>query len=176
MALVNTLADVAVRAEMALAISAEFRPVKYALGAGGFNPSAKAPWSASATMDCSGFAAWCIGVSRHYQAMPNGDWIETSQIHADAKSCRVVFRELEEPVIGALLVWPDQVIESKLRHGHVGVIAETKADTSEGVRVSKVIHCSAGNWRATGNAIGATGADVFDRNGAIIVAPVWMVA
>lgn len=163
---VTQLADVATRAETALRLAAQ-RNVIYKLGCGGFDPDAPTPWSFAATLDCSGFAAWCMGLPRHYPPMPDGDWIETSQIYRDATRKQVIFEKLDAPEVGALLVWPDRVIDRAVRQGHVGVVVALDSD-ADGPNVARVIHCSSGNYRATGSAIAATSADVFGRNGAIV--------
>jgi len=175
MPITRTLADIATRAEVALAASLH-HPVTYRLGAGGFNPDASLPWDASGRLDCSGFAAFCIGVSRFYKEMPAGDWIETSQIYADATTGRVVFAKLDAPAVGALVVYPDRRAGGITTQGHIGIVAETAADSLGSEIATRVIHCSSGNFRKTGNAIGRTAPTVFDKNAAIYVAPVWTLA
>jgi hypothetical protein len=99
--------------------------------------------------------------------MPSGDWIETTQIHHDATTTRVVFTKLDAPRVGALLVWPDHRVALVTRHGHVGVVVSV-SDSAP----ARVVHCSSGNFRMTGCALRETSSLLFDRAGAIVVAPI----
>ena len=44
------------------------------------------------------------------------------------------------------------------RDGHVGVVTETSGGVA-----TRVVHCSGGNYRATGDAVRETDAAVFER-------------
>lgn len=146
----------------------------YALGKGGMHPASPTPWPTglpNVGCDCSGFVAWCLGVSRmltkdhpHYEF---GGWFETSAIARDARSefgfVNEVLWSLALP--GDLLVWGDH----DGHQGHVGIVSE--CDETGPVRV---IHCSRGNWRDHGDAIAETGVEVFRRNNAIAAEVAWV--
>jgi cell wall-associated NlpC family hydrolase len=61
----------------------------YKLGQGGFSPASPHPWNSRGECDCSGFVAWCLGVSRHtdhpWYSQQNGGWLETTAIARDAR-------------------------------------------------------------------------------------------
>lgn len=138
----------------------------YKLGKGGFNPHSIMPFGKEKLCDCSGFVAWCLGVSRftdhEYYKTINGGWLNTTAIHADALSPFGFFDRVdpERARPGMLLVFP----AGKSKYGHVGVVSAVANKEP-----AKVIHCSAGNHKATGDAIQETSTDVFDRAGAIVV-------
>jgi len=149
---------------------------KYRLGAGGRNPSALEPGRKAVAWflcDCSGFAAWCVGVDRYLPnaaipTLPGGDWFETSALVRDALSPFgfVVKVPWAEAHPGDLVVWPD---DGALQ-GHVGIVAEvgtTGPDT--------VVHCSSGNGKTgTGDAIAETDAGMFLRHGALVARVAWV--
>lgn len=157
---------------VARALAAVGFGTRYKLGKGGRDPAAAHP-AQDGACDCSGFAAWCVGVDRF---LPNGAipglpaderWFETSALYADARSpwgfvAEVPWIEARE---GDLLVWPDQ----GSRQGHVGVI------TAAGLEgPTKVAHCASSNWRNEGDAIRETGVGLFLKAGAIAARVRWV--
>jgi hypothetical protein len=74
--------------------------------------------------DCSGFAAWVLGISRYQEdkkkpwskAIP---WIETTAIVADATGPQLLFKKVILPRPGCLVVYGD----NGRKQGHVGVIS-----------------------------------------------------
>lgn len=146
----------------------------YVLGHGGMHPAALYPWPPgmpNVGCDCSGFVAWCLGVSRmltkdhpHY---PFGGWFETSAVARDARSpfgfVAEVAWHLAKP--GDILVWGD----AGGHQGHIGLVSECNADGPV-----KVVHCSKGNWRTSGDAVQETDVDIFKRNGAIAAEVAWI--
>lgn len=97
---------------------------RYGLGRGGFDPKSRVPWDSSHRCDCSGFVAWCCGVSRdrrgtwwtrllRWQRSP---WFESSNIVKDAKAGGGVFALLDRPQPGAILAYGDS-------NGHQGHVA-----------------------------------------------------
>lgn len=133
---------------------------KYVLGKGGRVPSADNPFDRG-ECDCSGFVSWCIGLDRYQRNAIAGDWIETTAIVKDASYERKLFAAMNERKPGYLIVYGDK----NGRQGHVGIISEVD---SHG-RVTKVIHCSSGNYRTKGVAVAETDPNVFLTNGAITV-------
>lgn len=164
---------------LARARSAVGKQIAYRLGKGGEDPRTALPCDADKRCDCSGFALWAIGVSRTVRVahrwrdrfppidgQPFG--IDTTRIFADATGDRKAFRIVELPEPGDLLVYGD-------RHGHEGHIGIISS-TEQGIPVM-VIHCSAGNFRTTGDAIQETTLQPFwETRGAIYARPVDYVA
>lgn len=146
----------------------------YQLGKGGMHPENLQPWPPSMPnlgCDCSGFVAWCLGVSRslaknhpHYEF---GGWFETSAVARDAKSefgfVNEVLWTLAQP--GDILVWGDH----DGHQGHIGIVSEADATGP-----TRVVHCSKGNWRTTGDAIQETDVAIFKANGAIAAEVAWV--
>lgn len=139
----------------------------YDLGRGGYYPGSLTAADSKGRCDCSGFVAWSLKESRHVDLSiyveQLGHWIETSAIVRDAMRPFGMFDRvpvsLAQP--GMVLVYGDQ----GGHQGHVGVISEVALGA-----VSKVVHCSKGNYTATGDAIQETGPQVFLANPATIVA------
>lgn len=151
--------------------SATGKQIIYRLGKGGMNASAALPCDASSFCDCSGFVAWCLGISRWIAAPKHpwhpdfpSDWLSTDSIHDDATKTLKRFRQVMEAKPGDLYVYPD----SAQSQGHVGVIGDVYDGSP-----SSIVHCSAGNFRQYGDAIRETPVGQFWRHrNAIIVRPV----
>lgn len=124
--------------------------IKYKLGRGGFNPKASGP---GAECDCSGFVAWCYGVSRVLKDHPayikwNGGWFETTAVERDLLSELGIVEE-----VGYALTRPGDLVvvgDRGKRQGHIGIISAGPPDV-------KVIHCSSGNMKRSGDAVAETG-------------------
>lgn len=164
--------DVVVRARSQIG-----QKTKYGLGKGGYDPGGIHPFDSKGFCDCSGFTSWTCGESRK-TSHPlyvnfNGGWFETSSMYIDATvwKGKGSFELALEGLPGMLLVWPDRKVPGTTRvlQGHVGVIVAV-----EGGKPTRVVHCSAGNFRATGDAIQETDADMFERHGAVIAKPGWI--
>lgn len=129
--------------------------VVYKLGAGGMNPDRAHP---GAECDCSGFVCWALGRSRKTNhplyVKFNQGWINTDAMVKDAMECAGFFTLLALPRPGCLVVYPGH--NSYRQIGHVGIVTEVSAEN-----ILKVIHCSNGNYRRTGQAIQETGPAVF---------------
>ena len=141
-------------------------PTVYMLGRGGTNPDFKEPGGSAHRCDCSGAIAWFLGVNRKtdhpFYAKYNGGWLETSAITRDATLPHVGLFDTvpwEEARLGDLLVYGDK----GGHQGHVGMVSEIGPDW----RPALVIHCSAGNYRRTGDAIQETSPAVFLSKGII---------
>ena len=94
-------------------------------------------------------------------------------IHADGTSSTAFFTQLADPdpdpVAGALLVYPDYVgADGKSHDGHIGVVLEAGDKGIKGVQ--RVIHCSLGNFKKSGDAVQVTGPQAWAvRPNSIIV-------
>lgn len=156
-----TGAEVVARAQSAIAGGCIYK-----LGKGGFDPKALYPWNKQMACDCSGFMAWCLGVSRKtdnpWYAAYNGGWLETSAIVRDAVNPYGIFTEVAryDVMPGDILVWGD----SGGAQGHVGVLSGSYT----------VIHCSKGNFTLTADAIRETSTKIFDDHKAIAARCAWV--
>lgn len=147
---------------------------RYGLGMGGRNPFARHPSvlvRGVRVCDCSGFAAWCVGVDRYLPNavvphLPGGEWFETTNLWRDARSPFGFVREVPwiDARAGDLLVYPDR----GARQGHVGVVVAVDSGPLE------VLHCSRKNQSQTGDAIASTGPRVFVAGGAVVARVQWV--
>lgn len=113
------------------------------------------------TCDCSGFTAWCLGISRFEKEFPHyGGWINTNSMLLAAKNKSGWF-EFCDPEPGCLLVYGKS---KRIKIGHVAVVKEVQSDFN-GKDFSKIdiVHCSASNDRNFGAAIRLTNAKVFNN-------------
>ena len=159
------------------------KPILYRLKGGyngGKNPFAPHPaswsppdsqglaWSARGawTCDCSGFAAWALGLDR-FQPDTAIRWVETSRMILDSRGDRPeLFAEVEYPELGAVAVYGDR----GGRQGHVGIVVEVPAEWDvehPQHELVRVVHCSTGNQRRTGAAIAETDATLWRRRGGV---------
>lgn len=129
---------------------------------------AASTWPNNAKNDCSGFVSWCLRFSESRKVnhplyiKVNGGWFDTEAIHRDGMEPTGYFRRLDRAQPGAFLVYPDYKGNDGKRHdGHIGIVAEVNGDGVAGV--SRVIHCSLGNFKATGDAIQVTGPDAWKK-------------
>lgn len=137
------------------AFSAEPVRTIYKLGSGGMNPKAAHPKGWDGACDCSGFVAWAIGRSRQtthpLYVRKNGGWINTDAMVHDAEECTGFFT-LTEPKVGAIIVYGGHNQYRKV--GHCGIVTS--------VDPLRVLHCSMGNYRRSGDAIQETGPEAFN--------------
>lgn len=159
-----TAADIVARARSAIG-----HHTIYALGRGGRNPAAALPGDAANRCDCSGFAAWAVGLDRHQPgsllAKFNGGWLSTDGLLYDAEHGGGWFRLVEVAEPGDLVAYGDHLRDGRKRQGHVGVIVSATGSAWDNLRV---VHCSPRNWRVTGDAIQETGAAVFQSRGRFV--------
>jgi hypothetical protein len=102
----------------------------YSLGQGGTNPATPYP-AAEGHCDCSGYAAWCLGIPRQ---QPNTiGWIETTRIVQDATGDQKLFEKVSKASPGDLVVYGD----TGGHEGHVGVVVATLNG-----RPTRVCHCT----------------------------------
>jgi hypothetical protein len=160
-------ADIVARAKSQIGLK-----TVYMLGHGGMRPDQPMACDGQRMCDCSGFAAWVLGVSRktdnpYYKAY-NGGWIETTAITRDAKAVGVGMFDLiawNRARPGDLLVWGDH----DGHQGHVGIITQIDETGPKWIT-----HCSLGNFKALGDAISQTDVGIFRRNNAIAARCAWV--
>lgn len=165
---------------LARARSAIGRKTKYRMGGGSLDPRTPGPQGEDGACDCSAYATWCLGLRKYQPDLAwlravSGGWYSTNGIWWDAVLEQTGhFTEMWDPHPGCVIVYPSSVIAAAVRRatfdvqsaevarapsvGHVGIITEVRSG-----RPTKVVHCSAGNYRRTGDAIAETGAEVFER-------------
>jgi hypothetical protein len=137
----------------------------YGLGGGDTNPYTPDPWDDSHRLDCSAYVMWCLGLRKFYGEFAwlrrvNGGWYNTTGIYHDA----VVeptghFDAILHPEPGCVVVYPARSYLGTSKGpqiGHVGIVTGVSEDEA-----TKVIHCSSGNYRKTGDAIQETDLSVF---------------
>ncbi len=120
-------------------------------------------WPEGRKNDCSGFVSWVFRFSESRKVnhplykKVNGGWFETKAIYQDGLETTGFFKQLDTAMPGALLVYPDyEGLDGKTHDGHIGIVLEANDKGVSGV--TKIIHCSAGNDRTTGDAIQITDA------------------
>jgi hypothetical protein len=127
--------------------------IRYKLGKGGMDPGSPTPASASDQCECSGFVAWCLGMSRQttqlFYVNFNGGWLDTTAIWTDIGSSAGIF-EPSEKRPGAVVVYPSPT----RGHGHIGIVLDA----------NHVIHCSSGNDKKFRDSIQSTAFTVFNKN------------
>jgi cell wall-associated NlpC family hydrolase len=142
-----------VEAVMARAFSAIRQGTRYELGKGGIKPGAPTP-ATSGRCDCSGFVAWCFGMSRimkdRFYVDYNGGWFETSAVWKDIGSSVGIFEPIKTKKRGAVIVYPDDKLGGQ---GHIGIVVDN----------DEVVHCSKGN-DTVGDAIQITDYGAFERS------------
>lgn len=143
---------------------AEFPPAEQAALAplaarAGIDPTD--PQATCEALDCSGYVCWALGLRREHE----GRWLNTDALWADARGPQALLRRLApgEARPGALLVYPKP---ADARFGHVGIV--TAVDMRG--RPTRVLHCSAGNFKASGDAVQETGPEVFEDRPATLAA------
>jgi len=135
----------------------------YRLGKGGMRPEAEHPWvieDGHSLCDCSGLAMWGVGLSRFQDPL----WYDTTRIVTDAVGENALFRRVEliESRPSDLIVYGDPP-GKKGGQGHVGIIVQCGL-----AGPVSVVHCSSGNQRHNGDAIGAGGAELWLSRGGIV--------
>lgn len=137
----------------------------YRLGGGLIVPKGESVQDAHRSADCSAYVCWVLGLEKYQPGWAflrrlNGGWYNTTGIWADARYGAGWFSADVEPQPGAVIVYPAASAVGKPgpRIGHVGIVTDVRAG-----KVTKVLHCSSGAYRSTGDAIRETGPEVFDR-------------
>lgn len=134
------------------------KKTRYKLGAGGYGIDKPSPGGGGGhdpdQCDCSGFVCWALNLSRlttneYYKLHLKTDWISTVSMFRDCGDSAGLFRQLDAPQPGCIIVYPDGALE-KGAQGHIGIVTALDAAGA----VSAIIHCSSGNFKKTGDAIG----------------------
>src|SRR5262245_26298751 len=134
----------------------------YGLGRGTtLGPS---PRDETGACDCSAFVCWCLDIRKHQTQFAwlvrlNGGWFNTDGIWWDAtKEATGFFEQIDAPKPGAIVVFPGKATSDVAgpKIGHIGVITSVAANGT-----FRVVHCSAGNFRQTGDAIRETAPTMF---------------
>lgn len=125
--------------------------------------------------DCSGFVCWALKIVRSTGPWTGG-WIDTNNIHRDARERQALFRQLDRAVPGALLVYPKPAGQgADGPPGHVGIVTQVDAQG----RATRVLHCAPQNFLLTPepglppSAIAETGPEVFDGAEKATIAVMW---
>jgi hypothetical protein len=149
--------------------------IRYKMGGGTSKASRHTCADAANNCDCSSFVCWALGIDKNgdypylrppgSQPEPGGDWYGTDQIWEDAANLNLgLFQKVAKPMAGCVVVFPTTWKAGKAQPpGHCGLV--TSMD-SHGA-VAKVIHCSAGNFNAKGDAVQETDPHVFQNPQAI---------
>lgn len=160
------LAQVVARAHQATG-----RGILYKLGKGGYDPAADYPGSSFLRLlppgrvigcDCSGFVAWCLGVSRDPGRRKDKlwpKWFETTNIWTDANGPRVRFDSvpLQQLRPGDLVVYPDHKdAAGNHREGHMAVVIDPVQHA--------IIDCSSSQSKKLHQAITVRDGGFFWRN------------
>jgi hypothetical protein len=95
--------------------------------------------------DCSGFVCWALNISRmtsneYYKLKLKTEWISTVSMFADCGDSAGLFRVVDGPQVGCIIVYPDGAL-GKRKQGHVGIVTQVEQGS-----VKAIIHCSAGNF------------------------------
>jgi hypothetical protein len=80
----------------------------------------------------------------------NGGWFDTAAIHRDLQDTKGFFDRLDAARPGAIVVYPD----ADGHQGHIAIVIEASGPGVEGI--SRIIHCSSGNFASTEDAIQIT--------------------
>jgi hypothetical protein len=134
----------------------------YGLGRG--TTTGASPRDEIGACDCSAFVCWCLDIRKHQPSFAwlvklNGGWYNTDGMWWDAGKERTGFFErIAGPRQGAIVVFPSRGLSKTTgpKIGHVGLVTRVGADGSY-----RVVHCSAGNFRSTGDAIQETASTMF---------------
>lgn len=154
--------------EERMLLAAEDTGTIYTLGSGGYG------WfqdDFDAECDCSGFIAFCLGLSRKpstaFMAKGTKWWFSTDSMVLAAKE-GVFFREVEKGTPGCLAAYPDYKSRGELRQGHTAYITDWRGTVPWGY------DCSSSQSRKTGDAVKLRSLSFFTRHRAArYFVPTW---
>ena len=155
------------------ALSALTCEVDYRLGAGGREPDSTTPADDEGLCDCSGYVAWCLGISRKVTQPAyvrfNGGWLSTDGMVHDALTVGGILDQVpsdDDAIPGDVVVYGNGS-----RIGHTGVIVRTatrgaqhplvKWDPTKPRSYWEVAHCAPG--APGGHAVRVTSWERFAR-------------
>lgn len=134
------------------------KKIKYRLGGGKLRAIGDSCADEQNSCDCSAFVCWSLGIDKHTNhplyIKFNEGWCNTDAIVNDIKNSTGFFKQISVPEVGCVIVYPQNSGGHKI--GHIGIVTEVING-----KVTKVIHCSSGNYKKTGNAVMETAPDVF---------------
>ena len=144
----------------------------YGLGRG--TTVGPSPRDETGACDCSAFVCWCLDIRKHQTQFAwlvklNGGWFNTDGMWWDAtKETTGFFETVDKPKPGAIVVFPGKATSNLPgpKIGHVGIISSVGADGSY-----RVVHCSSGNFKQTGDAIRETAPTMFTPASTIVAWP-----
>lgn len=159
------------------AASQEGFGIAYRLGGGVARASRDTCADAAHACDCSAFVCWALGIDKQgsypylvppgQPVEPGNQWYGTDSIWNDAVHLKVgLFQQIDQPVPGCVVVFPARRRpDGKSTPGHIGLVMRAGPAGVEGV-----LHCSAGNFKASGDAIRETDDTVFRNRVGLIYA------
>lgn len=110
--------------------------------------------------DCSGMTAAAYGYKRDDKSVlgpTDGSYHYTNSIVADALDNGDFYELLPAPEIGCFVVYPGITKAGKrIRIGHIGIVTDVPDKWAGDFSTIKVVHCSSGNYKKTGDAIQET--------------------
>lgn len=144
----------------------------YGLGRG--TTVGPSPRDETGACDCSAFVCWCLDIRKRQTQFAwltrlNHGWFNTDGIWWDAtRETTGFFEKIDAPEPGAIVVFPSNAISEQPgpKIGHVAVITSVAADGS-----FRVVHCSSGNFKKTGDAIRETEPTMFTPASTIFAWP-----
>ena len=153
--------------------SAVGRRTRYDFGAAP-PPAALDVWPMAAGTDCSGFVAWCFGLTR-YPPQYRPEKLSTDAIYLDAhrRSGSRLFQQVDRPAPADIVIYPSYVTRAITRRecrlpgnvgacsaGHVAILSEVRPDGAYGI-----IECALTPYRQLGDAIAADrGVGIFEEH------------
>lgn len=157
---------IALQTVLARAQSAKGRATKYVHSSE--PPSERlAAWPRGHSADCSGFVGWCFGLPRKPAQIGADTKLGTDQIYKDATGDRRLFTQVQAPLVGDVILYPNYKITpgAEESSGHVALITAVRADGSY-----ETIECASTPFDKTKDAI------AFDRADAVFRCQVIMLA
>ncbi len=151
--------------------------IEYRLGGGAVHAARNTCADGAHTCDCSAFVCWALGIDKQgsYPYLvppgkpvePGNQWYGTDNIWNDAVHLEVgLFQQIADPVAGCVVVFPARRRpDGKSTPGHIGLVVRGGP-----AGVEAVLHCSSGNFKATGDAIRETDDTVFRNRVGLIYA------
>ena len=99
----------------------------------------------------------------------NGGWFETSALYEDGLRNTGFFSKVDIATPGCLVVFPDKITKSgKKTEGHVGIAVAASGAGVDGI--TKVVHCSSGNYKRHKDAVRVTGPEIWStRSDSLII-------
>ena len=141
----------------------------YGLGRG--TTLGDSPRDETGACDCSAFVCWCLDIRKRqtqfaWLVKVNGGWFNTDGIWWDAtKESTGFFERIEKVRTGAIIVFPGKATSGTPgpKIGHIGIVTAVNDNGT-----FRVVHCSSGNFKTTGDAIRETPATVFTPSSTVL--------